>query len=78
MTPATRSGEPAYLSAPPRLTQSMVNLDRRIKQRSDFRRLADDARAAGQLNLLLGGACACFLVVLFLGVVACLCALVPA
>ena len=78
MTPATRSGEPAYLSAPPRLTQSMVNLDRRIKQRSDFQRLADDARGYDQLSLLLGGACACFLVVLFLGVVACLCALVPA
>jgi len=78
MTPATRSGEPAYLSAPPRLTQSMVDLDRRIKQRSDFQRLADDARAAGQPNLLLGATYFCFFVTAFLAVVAGACFMVSA
>jgi len=78
MTPATRSGEPAYLSAPPRLTQSMVNLDRRIKQRSAFQRLADDACAARQPNLLLGATYFCFVVAAFLAVVAGACAMVSA
>jgi hypothetical protein len=75
---ATRSGQPAYLNAPPRLTQRMVDLDRRLKERSELRELVEEAHAAGEPNLALGVLFACFLTSGALAVVACICAMVPA
>jgi len=67
---ATRSGEPAYIAAPPRLTQTMANLQRDLNSRSTFRQLQADAADAGELGLILGAAMACFLTCAFLAVIA--------
>lgn len=54
---ATRNGHPAYLNAPPRKTQAMVNLDRRMRAHvADVRALAADAKACDQPGAGIKGA----------------------
>lgn len=43
---ATRNGHPAYLNAPPRLTQSMVDLDRDIRVHRSHLCLVEDEPAS--------------------------------
>lgn len=43
-TIVTRNGHPAYVNAPPRLTQSMADLERRLQHNRELRALAAEAR----------------------------------